>query len=330
MDFGDPLPDPAPAPMPAPVAAAPAEAPSSDSTSPAVAPFVTETMAELFAKQGLRDQALEVYRQLLSAKPGDVRLAARVAELQPANPEPAGQSIRDFLARFATLRPGERAAATAPPSDEDFAPRASASAPENAWETAPEPARASERAPDPAPAPAAEPGMWMESSHALEPASRSEQDVAPPPPRLTPTSVMSTGIERGAATQAGGGSIDALFGTRSSGTSEDSAASALAQAFGGGPESSPVISGRPARAAAGELSLDSVFRGGAPRPPRVSQNFSFDEFFAPDSSARDQPAVTSTPSTPATSDPSAATEPAERNADDIEQFNSWLQGLKPK
>lgn len=333
MEFGDPLPDPdpEPAPVPAPVPEAPAEAHSSDGTSPADAPFVTETMAELLLKQGLRDQALGVYRQLLSAKPGDERLAARVAELQPANSEPAGQSIRDFLARFATLRPAERTAAAAPPSDDDFAP----STPEIAWELTPESERAAERAPDAGTAPEEALEMWVESSPSTEPASRSEENVTLPPARPTPTSVMSTGIERGAVTQAGGGSIDALFGTRAAGTSEDSAASALAQAFGGGLESSPVISGRPARAAAGELSLDSVFRGGAPRPPRASQNFSFDEFFAPDSSARDQSPGKPTPSTPiptmpATSDPTAATEPAERNADDIDQFNSWLQGLKPK
>ena len=78
------------------------------------------------------------------------------------------------------------------------------------------------------------------------------------------------------------------------------------------------------------MSLDSVFRSGSPRPPRASQNFSFDEFFAPDSSTKDQPAVTSSPAAPAIADPSLPTEPAERNADDIEQFNSWLQGLKPK
>ena len=245
---------------------------------PPPTPFVTETMAELFLRQGHRDQALAVYRQLLSASPDDERLAARVAELQPTAPSPAGQSVREFLARFAARRPGERAAAATPPLDDDFAMPAPASA----------------------------------------------------PPRLTPTSVMSTGIERGAATQGGGGSIDALFGNRAAGTSEDSAASALAQAFGGGMESAPAISGRPARAAAGELSLDSVFRGGSPRPPRASQNFSFDEFFAPDSSAKDQPAAASSPTAPAIADPSVPTEPAERNADDIEQFNSWLQGLKPK
>lgn len=287
---------------------------SAAEAAPSPTPFVTETMAELFLKQGLRDQALAVYRQLLSAKPDDERLAARLAELQPAAPALAGQSVRDFLARFAALRPGDRAVAEAPPSDDDFA-----------MPTTPEPE------PEPEPAPELAWEAQPQSASAVETGAFTEPDVAPAtPPRLTPTSSMSTGIERGAATQVSGGSIDALFGNRSAGTSEDSAASALAQAFGGGLESAPAISGRPARAAAGELSLDSVFRGGPPRPPRASQNFSFDEFFAPDANAKEQPAVSSSPSAPATSDPSVPTEPAERNADDIEQFNSWLQGLKPK
>jgi hypothetical protein len=139
--------------------------------------------------------------------------------------------------------------------------------------------------------------------------------------------MMSTGVERGAASQGTSGSIDALFGNRTVGTSEDSAASALAQAFGGGSEPAPAITGRPARAAAGELSLDSVFRDAPPRPPRATQSFSFDQFFSPESAAADrEPAA---PAAPAP-DPTVASEPAERSADDIEQFNSWLQGLKPK
>ena len=250
------------------------------------APFVTETMAELFLKQGFREQALDVYRQLSAANPADARLQQRVAELQPPAPAAVGDSVRDFLSRLATLRPGERAAATVPPSDDDFA----------AVETA---APTELMAPVP----------------------------APQAPRTTPAATMSTGLERGASTQGTGGTIDALFGNRAPATSEDSAASALAQAFGGAPEPTPAITGRPARAAAGELSLDSVFRDGPPRPPRASQSFSFDQFFSPQSAAPER--APAPPAAPAGETP-ASSEPAERSADDIEQFNSWLQGLKPK
>lgn len=296
MDLGEPV-DEAPArEEPAPLREKPAsmrEAPAMTREEPVPArpstpqaPFVTETMAELFLKQGFREQALDVYRQLSAANPADARLQQRVAELQPPAPAAVGDSVRDFLARLAVLRPGERAAAAVPPADDDFAGVAAAA-----------PAEAM------VPAPAAA------------------------PPRPTPASTMSTGLERGASTQGTGGTIDALFGNRAPVTSEDSAASALAQAFGGAPEPTPAITGRPARAAAGELSLDSVFRDGPPRPPRASQSFSFDQFFSPESAAPER--APAPPAAPPGETP-AASEPAERSADDIEQFNSWLQGLKPK
>lgn len=62
-------------------------------------PLVTRTMAELYARQGLTDRALEVYRQLLERSPGDAELGRRmdalggagstVEEEAPAPAEPA-------------------------------------------------------------------------------------------------------------------------------------------------------------------------------------------------------------------------------------------------
>jgi tetratricopeptide (TPR) repeat protein len=249
----------------------------------APAPFVTETMAELFVKQGFREQALDVYRQLLAASPEDERLRAKVAELQPAPAPPNGPTVREFFARLATRRPGERSA-TAPPSADDFA----------SFEAVPE---------------------------------LQTPPKAPEPPRSTP---MSSAVDRAATTQSrSGGSIDALFGNRAVGTSEDSAASALAQAFGGSADAPPPsISGRPARAAAQELSLDSVFRDGGARAPRPSGSFSFDQFFSEGASGGASEKPTSPPS--GSHDVVPPSEPAERTADDISQFNSWLQGLKQR
>ena len=122
-----------------------------------------------------------------------------------------------------------------------------------------------------------------------------------------------------------GGSIDALFGNRPPSTSEDSAASALAQAFGATADTEPLIVGRPARAASAELSLDSVFRDGPARPPRTSQSFSFDQFFTGGASTPSAPAPRTSGEVAVPGEP-----PAERSADDVEQFNSWLQGLKPR
>jgi tetratricopeptide (TPR) repeat protein len=268
----------------------PAEQDRESESAPPQTPFVTETMAELFLKQGFRDQAYDVYRQLLAASPHDERLRARVAELQPAPAASSGPNVREFLARMATRRPGERSAAAAPPSDNDFA----------SFDTTP----------------------------ASPPSPTRRADARPS--RQTPSasaSQMSTGLERGATTtRTASGSIDALFGNRNVGTSEDSAASALAQAFGGATES-PSITGKPARTAQKELSLDSVFRDGGARPPRPSGSFSFDQFFSEGASGTGERAPTVTTGSQDAVPPS---EPAERTADDISQFNSWLQGLKQR
>ncbi len=49
---------------------------------------VTETMAAVYERQGLRQEALAVYRELAARRPGDGRLAAKVAELEAAAPPP--------------------------------------------------------------------------------------------------------------------------------------------------------------------------------------------------------------------------------------------------
>jgi hypothetical protein len=84
------------------------EAPEPLSVEPQPEPVVTETMAELYARQGLVSEARETYRQLLAARPHDRRLAARLAELADASPArdsrtvyaasaTGGQSARSFL-----------------------------------------------------------------------------------------------------------------------------------------------------------------------------------------------------------------------------------------
>lgn len=86
--------------------------------------FVTETMAALYLKQGFLTEALGVYRQLLEQNPGDERLLAKVAALEPgtesvappvagltdasvAPPAPTAQngiSARTFFAALAARR----------------------------------------------------------------------------------------------------------------------------------------------------------------------------------------------------------------------------------
>ena len=74
----------------------------------------------------------------------------------------------------------------------------------------------------------------------------------------------------------------------------------------------------------GELTLDSVFREGS-RGGRTSQGFSFDQFFSQNVEGdKTSGGGRNSQELPASG------EPAERSEDDIEQFNSWLQGLKQR
>jgi tetratricopeptide (TPR) repeat protein len=271
-------------------------------------PFVTATMAELYLSQGFREQALAVYAQLLAADPSNEALQARVVALTPTEPvADQGPNVRDFFARMAARRPGTRAAAAAPPADDDFAPA------EPMAERPSTPAYSESVGYDDA-----RQSMVDAGAPALDESESEGSDLDPVRPA----------VERVAAMRTPPGSIDALFDSRGPGTSEDSAASALAQAFGATAEDAPEITGRPARTASAELSLDSVFRDG-PARPRASQSFSFDQFFAEGTPGTITPhSVEAQP--PQEEDAGAPERPAERSADDIEQFNTWLQGLKAR
>jgi hypothetical protein len=67
----------------------------------AAEPVVTETMAELYLRQGHREDALRVYRALLGEKPGDKHLAAKVRELESpaAGRKPPLEPATAFLRR---------------------------------------------------------------------------------------------------------------------------------------------------------------------------------------------------------------------------------------
>jgi tetratricopeptide (TPR) repeat protein len=264
-----------------------AEAEAADETAAEPAPaehrlFVTETMAELYLKQGLRPEALSVYEQLSSAAPGDERLARRVAALR---------------AELATL-----AKASGPRVRDFFASFAVR--------------RPGERAVASAPPADDDFGPNYTDEFPRPPASiRAVPPAVDRPTEAAPAAAADTPPERA------GGSIDALFGNRPIGSVEDSAASALAQAFAAESESTP-LAGNPTRPATGELTLDSVFREG-PRGARAGQGFSFDQFFS-------QNVEGDKTSGGVSEEPPAGGEPAERSEDDIEQFNSWLQGLKQR
>lgn len=88
---------------PVPAASTPASTPTSDES-----PFVTETMAELYMQQGLRGEALGIYRQL-ALKRDDPGLRQRIAEIESQDTaRPAGETVRAFFARIGAKRPNER------------------------------------------------------------------------------------------------------------------------------------------------------------------------------------------------------------------------------
>lgn len=149
------------------------EAPQSQ-PSPPPPPIVTETVAELYAAQGLTVEAIAVYRELVLTR-DEPRWHARMAELEALRAGP-GRSA---------ARAAPRAAAEEPAPEPEPVPDPESEAergPESTWHAAPEPVSDSESAPvaERAPEPAAVgPAHPAESPSASAPASASE----PPPQR---------------------------------------------------------------------------------------------------------------------------------------------------
>jgi hypothetical protein len=132
---------------------------SPDSDVPAVespaAPMVTETMGDLYLRQGLRDQAADVYRRLLEQRPDDAALKAKLAAIEspPAMSAAAlgAEAVGTWLQRIArAVLPGS--AASSPPSPPETGPTPM----EQAFD-APEPE------PEPDPVAAAEPAATAAS-----------------------------------------------------------------------------------------------------------------------------------------------------------------------
>lgn len=73
------------------------EEPAEETVEEPAEAFATETMAELYVKQGLRHEAIGVYKQLVDARPNDDGLRKRLAELQNDGHVTAGSTARDFF-----------------------------------------------------------------------------------------------------------------------------------------------------------------------------------------------------------------------------------------
>lgn len=301
--------------------------------SAAPAGFVTETMAKLYLRQGHREAAVEVYRQLLAQSPGDAHLNGRLAELERSG-EP---TIRSFLAGIASRRRrneafDEREAVPVPSgewtsssgSSSDSSAMAGGSVEVMGWNESREvvaevPLSGGEQSTLAAAADAGElsgemPPAVLDAIDELSTASRTSFNVDE---SAVPLDLPSAGETQEA------GSLDTLFGNAPSSQSDAAAATALAQAFAPVTESSP-LAGRPAVPARDELSLDRVFRAEEDSTAGSSGGFSFDQFFGSRT-----PHVGGATVPPASGTP-PSTQSSGNDADDIEQFNSWLQGLKKR
>jgi tetratricopeptide (TPR) repeat protein len=188
---------------------------------PAVAepePVVTESMAEMYARQGLTDDALRVYRALAQKAPGDSRLADRIRELAamaaPGEVAAArwqslsatatgGESVESFFMTLVSVRPS--------------APGAGGSGAE-----APRP-----------PTPVAEgddQSQGAPTRPASDPLSLSAifgEDAAPPPPATPPPAPSASTPTTGHAF-----SFDQFFGTKEQGGGPSSSSTRSSQASG--------------------------------------------------------------------------------------------------
>jgi len=72
-------------------------------------PMLTETMGDLYLKQGFRSEAADVYRRLLSQRPGDEGLAAKLRAVEAPPPDLSAaalgaESVGTWLRRVALAR----------------------------------------------------------------------------------------------------------------------------------------------------------------------------------------------------------------------------------
>lgn len=153
QESGEPVPEagaeaeeePAPAtagPEPAAVSDGPSEVPDEGGPS-SNDPLPTRTLADLYARQGLTDRALSVYRRLLEVTPGDAYLQERVAALSSAaeGHEPDRSAVGGESPAPADEAPAPEGAAPAePPTAEDEAERDLAAVAEAGWDRDEQPA----------------------------------------------------------------------------------------------------------------------------------------------------------------------------------------------
>lgn len=263
--------------------------------------FVPEPAAaapEAIAELEVAPVAEAVEEPLVELEP----ISEAVSEPEPVTPSAAGgPSIREFLAGLA----GRVPALSVTPAYTDTIVEAEAAA-------------------------GAEAAAVMVMEAPVEPVMQAEAPMveAPDAPRSADIAAEVFATRTPAAPPAAvspGGSIDGLFGAAGVSMEDQEAASTLAGAFGAVeagsvPTPTTPMTGAPARRATEELSLDSVFREPSESHTPERGGFSFDRFFSGGTPALGSAAAEATPRGGAPESPD----------DDIEQFNSWLDGLKKR
>lgn len=304
--------------------------------------FVTETMAELYLQQGYRDRALDVYRQLIAQSPDDMGLRERMARVEregasvvsePFATEEVDTGMPELIAETPRVpaAPAEPLIHGLPTAMEPALVAAAAEGASAATGAVGptireylaaialgQPVPVAEAGPDATAALAGIPLLDTGGEVAEVVAIDEALEVAGQPAAPAPRPGARTGL-------------DSLFGAPHE-TGDVRAADVLSDAYAPptppAPPAPPAatyddadanpLSGRPARPAGNDLSLDHVF--GQPRqsgPAKPTGSFSFDQFFA-DGAVKTPREESSEP------------EPRHGSDDDIEQFNSWLKGLKNK
>jgi hypothetical protein len=277
--FSDPFPESEPS-----AVADEADPPEPTQPEPPAKPFVTETMAELYLQQGFNAEALDVYRQLSAALPGDEKLKDRVRALeQNVVPEREPGAARE-------------------------------SAPETAAEPEPEAAREPVRPVAALVDTVRSYFAGLAARRAVQGSARARAATPTPAPRTSAPQFVVTGAAAG---------LEELFAGQPIEADDEQAALAFAQVAGAVEMGSSSVKGKPTAPASTELSLDSVFREsdgrGSASVARQSQTLRFDQFFA--GGADESDALPSHSSSAPAGEPGS---PAE-----LQQFQSWLTGLKP-
>jgi len=126
-------------PIPAAVTLSDDDGAADAATLQAAEPVVTETMAELYLRQGHREDALRVYRALQAERPGDKRLAMRIRELDgsPALAAKGGVPLESAVAFLRRVWRGEPPAPPPAPEQTGALEAAFAGAPRSTGATEP-------------------------------------------------------------------------------------------------------------------------------------------------------------------------------------------------